>query len=502
MRASLWVSAGGLLACLAFSGCAPNRFEQALPFYADQHRVRDAAARRVSGYWHLRFNELMISDLDDAIRETDERRMRDRAADVLRAANGLGRTSAFAEIDRLPHTGKVALAKRAGSEATADALKAHYDHLARAALHPLLADVELLPAGQLRDKLRQIRRAIEPAPDDQGRLARQVALVWGAAPAWVGVGAVERRLDEERPTKLQKVFDRAVTWRPRSGDAGDPLAQFAPTIVIEWPAERSYPEALDRFGEVYLTGTPADVRVNINTSRPTVYGYTSQAKIHGRRYTQLVYTWWYPRRPEMTDSDPAAGHIDGDVLRVTLDSKGRPAIFEVVQGCGCGHLVFVAQHVEDVARCAFGKPQPGKSLVVEKDVKGKRDLIIAGTVAVPDGEAHPVVYVLAGYHEVSRIDCACRGQQLDGESPEEHAYELASYDMLERLALGDGVASMFGPDGLVHGAGRPEGLLLAPTGILSAGQPRKRGTQKIRWDEYSFDDPHLLERALRLPDDL
>ncbi len=58
---------------------------------------------------------------------------------------------------------------------------------------------------------------------------------------------------------------------------------------------------------------------------------------------------------------------------------------------------------------------------------------------------------------------------------------------------------MFGADGLVHNAGRPVGYLLAPTGMLSAGQPRKRGTQRVRWDDYLFDDPHFLERTLRLP---
>jgi hypothetical protein len=66
--------------------------------------------------------------------------------------------------------------------------------------------------------------------------------------------------------------------------------------------------------------------------------------------------------------------------------------------------------------------------------------------------------------------------------------------------LGDGVASMFGGDGLVHNAGRGEGWLLAPTGMLSAGQTRQLGTMKIRMDAYDYDDPRLLERNLRLPD--
>jgi hypothetical protein len=82
---------------------------------------------------------------------------------------------------------------------------------------------------------------------------------------------------------------------------------------------------------------------------------------------------------------------------------------------------------------------------------------------------------------------------------EDRSYRIQDYNTLDRLPLREGIASMFGPDGLVHYAGRPEGFLLVPSGILSAGQPRKRGTQRIRWDDYLHDDPHLLEDTLRIP---
>ena len=52
---------------LILAGCAPGSFEEGEAYYADQYHVRDAAARRVDTFWYLRFNQLMISDLDDAI---------------------------------------------------------------------------------------------------------------------------------------------------------------------------------------------------------------------------------------------------------------------------------------------------------------------------------------------------------------------------------------------------------------------------------------------------
>lgn len=486
------------------AGCAPQAFGPAQAYYADQYRVRDGAARRTSRTWFLRFDALTLSDLDDAIaagQHGDNDQMRRLSEQVLRAAGSLARQSAGNEIDRMPAAGRRDLASRAKCAEDADALKAEYDREARSALDGLLADLAAQPNDKVRRRLGQIRADVEPAPDDKGRLARQLSLGWAAAPAWIGVSRVEADLERKRAADASATFARAAVWQPKGSGDDALLARQAPAVVMEWPEKRTYPADYDRFGEVYLTGARDNITVHVNGSRPVLYVYRGEAKLRGRRYPQLVYTWWYPERPAMSDNDPVAGHIDGDTFRVTLDSQHRPAIFEVVQSCGCGHLVFVAQHIEDKAARQYGGALPDKTLAVERDVPGKRDLIVSGTVAAADLDARPVITVLAGYHEVRCVRWL-RDPTAGSDVVESHGYDLVPYDELEHLQLGDGVASMFGPDGLVHNAGRGEGVLLAPTGILSAGQPRKRGTQKIRWDEYSFDDPALLDKALRLPDDM
>lgn len=492
-----------IILLMLMSGCAPASFELAEPHYADQYHVRDAAARRTRGCWFLRFNELMISDLNDAIaagKAGDAAGMRASAALTLRAADSLGQSAAESEIDRLPEKARYDLAGKAGCAPSADALKEAYRNRSRQALETLLHEVETLPTDRVVQRLTEIRNGIEPGMDDQGRFWRQLVLVWGAVPAWLGISQVELTREQERPRLEKKIFERVLLWTPPNGAEKTPLQEFAPTIVMEDTPDRNYPPSCDRFGEVYLTGEPADIHVNINTSWPVVYTYRAEAKINGRRYAQLAYSWWFPERPAMVEDDPAAGRIDGDTFRITLDRNGRPGVFEVVQSCGCGHLVYVARHVEEQARRQFGGVMEGKRLAVEKQVAGKRDLIVSGVIDVPEQGAHPMVYILAGYHEVSGVDCAVGLQQPDAVVSERHGYDLRPYELLDRLPLGDGVASMFGGDGLVHNAGRKEGYLLAPTGMLSAGQPRKRGTQKIRWDDFSLDDPHLLEQALRLPD--
>jgi hypothetical protein len=492
-----------LVSVFAGAGCAPRQFAPAVLYYVDAHGVRDGAAVRAKGFWYLRFRQLTVSDLDDAIqagRAGNHEQMRTKAALVLRAANSLAQSCGSAEIDRLPGWAQIELARRAGVPSTAEQLKQAYRQQAQIALESLLKESSSWSPDQFKRWLVSLRRSIEPAPDDQGRVVRQLALAWGAAPAWLGVAVADKRLEERRRHTANETFEQAVAWLPRPDGRHDLLARFAPMVLIHEPAKRSYSADDDRLGEVYLTGRPTDIDVRINTSRPMMYAYADEAKIHGRRYPQLVYTWWYPARPPMETSDPAAGHIDGDTLRITLDAQNRPIVFEVMQSCGCGHLVYVSEGLEAQARRQFGEPSAGHKWAVQTDQTGKRDLIVMGTVKVPSTEPRPVAFVEAGYHSVLQIDCRS-GFATEGLNVvRAHEYDLAEYDQLERLPLGNGVASMFGPDGLVHKAGRQEGLLLAPTGILSAGQPRKRGTQKIRWDEYSFDDPRLLEKTLRLPE--
>lgn len=494
-----------LLLVALLTGCAPRSFEKAEGYYARQAKVADGAARRSDAAWYLRFNELTISDLDDAIKAGQAGNggeLKRLAEKTLRAATAYSISSASGEIDRMPERQRASLAKRAGSSPQPADLQRVYEQRAQQALDAELQALTSSGSGPALARLRQIRESIQPTPDDRGRAGRKLALAWAALPVWAGLEKVDRQHAMEQIARLDKVYERAVLWRAPESKSDDLLAKYAPSIAIEWPQDRRYPEDYDRFGEVHLTGSKKKVNVNINTSRPVVYTYRSEAKIAGKRYPQLVYSWWYPYRPEMKEKDPAAGRIDGDTFRITLDSRNRPAVFEVLQSCGCGHLVFVARHVEAAAEREFGQKQAGKKLFVEKDIPDQRNLIIGKVVEEPSSELHPIVYVVAGFHEVSAIHLEGSDRRADLEVVEEHRYEMADYDVLERLPLDGGVASMFGPDGLVHHAGRPEGYLLAPTGILSAGQPRKRGTQKIRWDEFSLDDPRLLEKALRLPSTL
>ncbi len=481
-------------------GCAPAGFDRAVAYYSEIHGVTDAAARHTSASPFLRFNSMILNDLDAAIDQANDESLRRQAAEVLRGAYGLGAASTDNELDRLPSVALKELALRGGSDPSSKAIKARFSKASASALERDLAEIAKLSASELRWKLVSIRWGVEPLPDDRARLGRQLLFNFATLPALIAIGDQEAKLPEKIQDKTRKAFGRVVVWRPGKGAGDTPLSRFAPKIVMEWPVKRSYSEKFDRIGAVRLSGSRGKIEVGVDVSKPVLYGYESEASIHGKRYTQLNYVWWHSERPAMEVDDPVAGHIDGATLRITLDGKGLPAIVESSLNCGCGHEVFVSKSLEASAQRAFGGPMRGKRLAVEKALFGKHDLVVVETFEPPVSPIRPTVYLAAGYHEVCRVMFSEPAKEAKTEIVEDHAYRIQDYGALDRLALGDGIASMFGADGLVHMAGRPEGYLFVGTGILSAGQPRKRGTQRIRWDDFLQDDPHLLENGLRIPE--
>ena len=106
----------------------------------------------------------------------------------------------------------------------------------------------------------------------------------------------------------------------------------------------------------------------------------------------------------------------------------------------------------------------------------------------------------AGWHGI--VDVGYVVDKYEDEAHKPGSYRLRKYDELENLETPAGrLTSMFQDNGLVKGARRPEGIYFTPAGLLSAGQPRQRGTQLIHFDNWDLDDPHLFEQALRLPSD-
>jgi hypothetical protein len=512
MKSHLAVSVLGMV-LLAGQGCMPPNLVEAIGPAARRNGAGDAEARPVAGRGYLRFDTALESDLEDVMALDNLKDLQSEGSDVIRKAQSLGRRAVEGEIERLPEESLTQLMKVYRPEVpdeSADRRAALKHAFIKQSESMASRDVMRLQsargAEEARRMLRAIRGGIEPPAGDRGKLARALVAAPLFVPAAIGAEIAEA---ESRRRDLIADFARVIKYQPSTAIIPSPAGlkaldlealarRYAPVLVQQVDPNARYEAANDRIGRVYLTGTAKKAEVHVDPQNPVLYWTHRQAKVGQRRFDQLIYAAWYPSRPALAEADPSAGRIDGVVVRITLDGWRRPAIYEFVRSCGCYHTLWVAEFVEATARREFGPPLRAGACAVQKAGSSREHFMPA---LVRDDGARPDrarVWINAGEHLVMSIGLD-EGVHPSLAPDATLTYSLERYENLTRLPVGDDVASMFGSDGLVHDAGRAEGWLLAPTGMLSAGQPRQVGTMKIRMDAYDYDDPRLLERNLRLP---
>lgn len=485
------------------AGCAPASFQQGVPWSINRYRTASARTRTVNGKPFLRVDDYLLDRLSNIDKSADKAQATEQLDDLLEQAHALAVTAITDEIDRLPPAAIDQLWQRYFSKETKpdnprrairkrylDSLQRDYD-----------AFRKQVDTAQTADEVRQLAHSIVrdagPSVKDQrggGSLLKMVSAKYERATP--KIDNVKGPFDVYEPGEIDKT-------QSSGGAAAEALARFAPILFQQHADKPNYPPLDDQIGAVSLSGTAKNITVHIHPDKPVLYAYTHRAIVGGKDHLQLVYCWWFPRHPAMSSGDPEAGNIDGATIRVTLDSRGRPAVVETIQNCGCHIRSFASADLENRARREHPEVGNPDAVALEKPNGDKPRLDVSQIFESPQSGDNwqMVVFSRAGYHDVVAVSTDLAGMMASRQIASRHNYDLRPYDTLEHLPTRFGHASMFGPDGLVHNAGRLEGWLLAPTGMRSAGQPRQRGTQLICWDELNFDDPHLLEDTLRLPSD-
>jgi|GEM_PF-2543839 len=305
-----------------------------------------------------------------------------------------------------------------------------------------------------------------------------------------------RREEYARPVNV--VGGRAVLYES-SLPEGDPdpdlalLLQHAPLLVQGAADGSDYDPSSDEIGTPHLSKA---LGVSIDTSCPSLFGRVEKETVGAREAFQLVYVFWYPRRPVGVVQK---GEIDGGVFRVTLDAAGRPAVYEFAQTCGCLHGVFVRENVEAWAAEEFHGVEDGKRHFTERHAVGGHDWVVRDVVAGVEPAVRPVVFLSAGGHECVALQTT--EVVIGFPDCDRRRADIRPYDDLTRLPV-DGesgrTASMFDDEGKVRGAcrSREEAVF---SDLDHPGWPRHLDRMRIMWDECDWNDPRLLETYLRLP---
>lgn len=234
---------------------------------------------------------------------------------------------------------------------------------------------------------------------------------------------------------------------------------------------------IDVAGDYDLPGEPfwrADGMPSADPGTSTVYRYTSHTRWRGKVLLQLNYLIWFSKRPLTSPLDIYGGALDGLIWRVTLDENGSPLIYDSIHPCGCYHKFFPTQALQ-LRHRAKNLPEPP---------------LVPQLAPVPEPGERLVVRIESGTHYIQRV----YADRATG-TP----YVWRDYRALYLVPVeGNGRRSLFGPDGLVPGAGRAERWLLWPMGIPSPGGMRERGHHATAFvGRRHFDDPDLFERLFQ-----
>jgi hypothetical protein len=253
------------------------------------------------------------------------------------------------------------------------------------------------------------------------------------------------------------------------------LQQHAPVLVIDTADDN------DRIGRLAWRMSGTDLFVVVDVNSPSTYARVAWTQIGDASALQLVYTFWFPARPAAHSLDLVAGRLDALVWRVTLDSEGRPLVYDSIHACGCFHMFFPTERVRE---------RPGPH---EHEGPLDESMFSPQVVHGPGPEERVIVFLGSGDHNIERV-----AVDLPKPAPG-RPYSIFDENTLRGLPLpaaaGGGTRSVYGPDGLVPGSERAERFLYWPMGVPSAGQMRQWGHHATAFvGRRHFDDPRLIDR--------
>jgi hypothetical protein len=263
--------------------------------------------------------------------------------------------------------------------------------------------------------------------------------------------------------------------QPDERQAAALLARHAPLIALAGRSDD------DRIGTLRLDGHGRSV---VDIGKPAVYGRVAFMSWQGEVRVQLVYTAWFARRPPEHRADLLAGHLDGIVLRLTLNAGEGIDMIDSIHPCGCWHQ-FIP--VGDWRVQAAPAPQQEWAFVARR------------LTSVPPG--HRVrIRLSAGAHMLEGID-SVDSLASTGADPTTERYALLSDDLLRSLDLpSGGRRSLYDSRGFIPGTERAEAWLFWPMGIADAGSMRQWGHHATAFvGRRHFDDADLLDRRFVKP---
>src|SRR5262249_26008854 len=141
--------------------------------------------------------------------------------------------------------------------------------------------------------------------------------------------------------------------------------------------------------------------------QPSIYTERSTVTLPAGAFQQLSDFWClgHPRLPD----EPLMPLWQG--IRMTLDSRGYPVIWEVIDSRERIAAIFVSKSLDAKSAAAYGAPLPGRHFAIERSVNEQPDVVVARLLDDGPEPMGPFVYLSREGLEITTLSCRCMPSQ-------------------------------------------------------------------------------------------
>jgi hypothetical protein len=223
-----------------------------------------------------------------------------------------------------------------------------------------------------------------------------------------------------RPTNF---FAETALLKPADAEPASPFYPFAPLLLQEVST------VSDMCGPGTLNSSNGLLQVD--PEHLAVYATIDTLEVgHGKEYPRFTYVWCY----SSLESGNHTSQTQLQGIRITLDSQGRPAIWEVLADSSGARLLFVSQSLEAAAAARHGKVLPGRRYAVEPSIDTRPVVVVARVLDDGPMPMGPIIYLESESSEVSTVICRCMPAQAKTVA-QTRTYEFLSFQAHEHLLL-------------------------------------------------------------------
>lgn len=194
-------------------------------------------------------------------------------------------------------------------------------------------------------------------------------------------------------------LETAFLLKPLETESSGLAFQLAPLIFQECPASEGCATPLKPG-----TLTPSESGPRFAASASTIYWHMDTVELQGSPHARLAYIWFYPVAGlAETNQFVAQG------VRITLDSNGRPSIWEILGKQSGTTILYVSNSFEQKARQEYGAPLPG---AFHASDAGNTNTVIARLLEDAPVPMGPIVHVNSG-GDMTSVICRCMPTQVN-----------------------------------------------------------------------------------------